>query len=226
MNIDVLLGKTTEHLAPLEGTQCFVHKQMLHDFLLLQKAAREAGFDLQVISGFRDYERQLKIWNAKARGERPLFDDQGNALDYSRLLPQEVMWAILRWSALPGASRHHWGTDIDVFDQKTQRPADVKLLMSECEGEGPAARLHDWLDSVFSEKRSFGFYRPYNTDRGGVAPEKWHLSYYHLARRMIGVYTHSIFRKNIEESDLLLKDEVLERSAEIYQRYLINVDMP
>ena len=24
--------------------------------------------------------------------------------------------AILRWSALPGGSRHHWGTEIDIFD--------------------------------------------------------------------------------------------------------------
>jgi len=25
--------------------------------------------------------------------------------------------AILHWSALPGASRHHWGTEIDVIDR-------------------------------------------------------------------------------------------------------------
>ncbi|MCZ8486094.1 D-alanyl-D-alanine carboxypeptidase family protein [Vibrio lentus] len=28
---------------------------------------------------------------------------------------QQKLSAILRWSALPGASRHHWGCDFDVF---------------------------------------------------------------------------------------------------------------
>ena len=26
------------------------------------------------------------------------------------------MVGILEWSALPGASRHHWGSEFDVFD--------------------------------------------------------------------------------------------------------------
>ncbi len=85
MNVDILLGKTTEHLVPIEGTKCLIHKQMLQDFLRLQKDAREAGFDLQIISAFRDYERQALIWNKKARGERTLLDDHGIALNFHTL---------------------------------------------------------------------------------------------------------------------------------------------
>ena len=77
MNIDIILGKTQEHLVPLEGTKYLVHEQMLHDFLRLQHSAQKDGFDLQVASAFRDYDRQLKIWNAKASGARMLTSSLG-----------------------------------------------------------------------------------------------------------------------------------------------------
>lgn len=226
MNIEILLGKTNEHLVPLEGTNFLIHHLMLHDFLKLQKDARAAGFDLTIISAFRDYKRQLFIWNAKARGERPLFDDHGRPLQFDTLSPREIMYAILRWSALPGCSRHHWGSDIDVFDGNTQTPTEVKLVPEECVGSGPASGLHDWLDSVMATKSSYGFYRPYNSDRGGVAPEKWHLSYFPASRRIEGEFTYSIFKKNLEESEILLKEVLLAHSFEIFERYFKNTDLP
>lgn len=226
MNVEILLGKTTEHLVPLEGTKFLIHNRALHDFLLLQKDAREEGHDLQLASAFRDHARQLLIWNAKARGERPLYDDKGELLDYGSLSPREIMFAILRWSAIPGCSRHHWGSDIDVFDGKTQTLQEVKLIPAECEGAGPAAALHSWLDQKMEKEAAHGFFRPYRTDRGGVAPERWHLSYYPISRRLSDVYTFSIFKRNIEESDLLLKNELLENAHEIFERFVLNVDLP
>ncbi len=148
----MILGKTQEHLVPLEGTKYLVHQQMLHDFLKLQQNAKKDGFDLQIISAFRDYERQLKIWNAKASGERQLLDDREVPLEYSQLSPTKIVFAILRWSALPGCSRHHWGSDIDVYDGKTQTAEEVKLTTAECYNEGPATRLHEWLDLQFEQK--------------------------------------------------------------------------
>lgn len=224
MNIDILLGKTTEHLVPLEGTKYFIHHMMLRDFLRLQKDATEDGFDLQIISAFRDYERQLKIWNAKASGQRQLIDDLERPLDFASLSPSQIVFSILRWSALPGCSRHHWGTDIDVYDGKTQRAEDVKLVPSETINDGPASRLHDWLDQKISTNSSHGFFRPYSTDRGGVSPERWHLSYHSLSRRFLEAYSFSIFKKNILESEMILKDVVLEHAEEIYQRFMINID--
>lgn len=226
MNIEVLLGKTTDHLVPLEGTKFLLHKQMIQDFLRLQRAAEEAGFRLEIASAFRSYERQLLIWNAKARGERSLLDNDGRELEFSALSPEEIIFAILRWSALPGSSRHHWGTDIDVFDANTQSLEEVKLVPAESEAGGPAAGLHDWLDSQITQNEAFNFYRPYKTDRGGVAPERWHLSYYPLSNRFLGLYTSGIFKKNLEESELLLKRELLEHAEEIYHRFFLNVDLP
>lgn len=224
MNIDILQGKTTEHLVPLEGTKFLIHNQMLKDFLRLQRDAAADGFDLQIISAFRDFDRQLKIWNLKVSGQRQLIDDQERPLDFASLSPSQIVFAILRWSALPGCSRHHWGTDIDVYDAKTQKAEDVKLIPSETIGEGPAARLHDWLDQKINSNSAYGFYRPYSTDRGGVSPERWHLSYYALSRRFLEAYSFTIFKKNILESDLILKEVVLEKAEEIYQRFMMNID--
>ncbi|MFY7993655.1 MAG: M15 family metallopeptidase [Bacteriovoracaceae bacterium] len=226
MNTDIILGKTMAHLVPLVGTKFLVHSQMREDFLRLQKRASEAGFNLQVISAFRDYNRQLKIWNAKARGERTLMDDFGSPLVYQILTPTEVMFSILRWSALPGASRHHWGSDIDIFDERTQKPEDVQLTPQECESGGPAAELHDWLDIQINNNQSFGFFRPFSTDTSGVSPERWHLSYWPVSHKLSEQYTFDLFQKNIEQSPLELKEIVLENLQLIYKKYVMTFDLP
>jgi hypothetical protein len=59
-----------------------------------------------------------------------------------------------------------------------------------------------------------------------VSPERWHLSYYPIARRMIDVFTFSLLKRNIEASDMALKDVVLEHGPEIFERYILNFDLP
>lgn len=221
MNIDTLLGITAAHLTDIEGTRHSVHSQMLSDFLKLRKCALEGGFDLQIISSFRSRERQLRIWNDKALGLRPVVNDAGEVLRIEDLSHPELMRAILRWSALPGASRHHWGTDIDVFDGNTQTEKDVKLIPSETIGSGPAAALHTWLDGHLKE---FGFFRPYEKDHGGVAPERWHISYHPLSRRMLDNYSFGLFRRNIEDLEIELKETILENADLIFHKYFLNID--
>jgi LAS superfamily LD-carboxypeptidase LdcB len=223
MNIDALLGLTSDHLTTIEGTKHSVHSQMISDYLKLQKAAFSAGFDLQIISSFRSRERQLKIWNDKVNGLRPIFDESGSELNPKQLSPSDLMYSILRWSALPGASRHHWGTDIDVFNANTQAEKEVKLTPSETDEGGPAAELHHWLDSHLHE---YGFFRPYQTDQGGVSPERWHISYHPLSRRMLDNYSFSLFKRNISEIQIELKDTILENADLIFNKYFLNIDQP
>ena len=82
----------------------------------MRAAAAADGIDLVAFSSFRDFDRQLAIWNGKFRGERPMQDRAGRRSTPGALSPAERVAAILWWSALPGASRHHWGTDFDVMD--------------------------------------------------------------------------------------------------------------
>ena len=89
--------------------------------------------------------------------------------------PRRSCGAILLWSALPGASRHHWGTEIDVIDRAALRPGQhAQLIPAEYCAEGVFGGLDRWLTE---HAGAFGFFRPYDRDRGGVQPEPWHLSF-------------------------------------------------
>ncbi|MCB9651596.1 MAG: M15 family metallopeptidase [Deltaproteobacteria bacterium] len=74
--------------------------------------------------------------------------------------------AILNWSALPGGSRHHWGTEMDVVDLAAVPPDyRVRLLPDEVAPGGPFHPLHQWLDENLER---FGFFRPYARLQGGM----------------------------------------------------------
>ncbi|MFV8819583.1 M15 family metallopeptidase [Haliea sp. E17] len=177
-----LTGRDASHLVDVAGEHR-LQPAAARAFALLQADAREAGFDLAIASSFRSFERQLAIFNGKARGLRPVHDDAGQPVDLAALGPAEKLRAILRFSALPGTSRHHWGTDLDVYDAAAVAPDyAVQLSPQEVWAPGPFAPLHDWLDQRMAQGESRGFYRPYNEDRGGVAPERWHLSFAPAAR--------------------------------------------
>ncbi|MBF1995034.1 M15 family metallopeptidase [Serratia symbiotica] len=177
---EMLTGRSTEHLAPLSGNHRLQPAAVVA-FLAMQQAAQVAGFDLQPASTFRDFARQLAIWNGKFCGERPVFDKVGQPIDVTLLSTAERCEAILRWSALPGASRHHWGSDLDVYDPSLL-PEGQKLQLEPWEYEqgGNFHPLDQWLTAHMAE---FGFYRPFSTAGNGVAVEPWHLSYRPLARK-------------------------------------------
>jgi LAS superfamily LD-carboxypeptidase LdcB len=188
----------------------------------LQSAASAAGFDLRIASGYRSFERQLLIWNAKIRGERPLHDDAGRPLLAAELGERELLQAVLRFSALPGSSRHHWGSDLDVFDAAAV-PADYRVQLSplEVSPEGVFAPFHDWLDERIASGEACGFVRPYGEDRGGVAPERWHLSYTPLSLSCERACTVELLRSALENADLALSGLVLAQLDEIYRRYIV-----
>jgi LAS superfamily LD-carboxypeptidase LdcB len=181
LNPQQLTGQDEDHLVTLPcGNR--LQQEVAFAFAALQADARAAGFELAIASSYRSFARQLAIWNGKARGERMVHDDSGQPIAMSSLAPQQRLHAILRFSAIPGSSRHHWGTDLDVFDAAAL-PADYRLQLSpqEVAPGGMFDALHRWLDRRMKAGESHGFFRPYAHDRGGVAPERWHLSYAPMA---------------------------------------------
>lgn len=225
-----LVGQHDAHLTTdpdQHGVGARLHVEALAPFLALREAAREAGFDLRVRSGFRSFQHQASIWNRKARGERPVLDSDAQPLDIATLTPSALAFAILRWSALPGASRHHWGTDLDVCDAATTPEGyQIQLIPAEVNPGGMHGPLHAWLDARIAAGTAFGFYRPYDVDRGGVAPERWHLSYAPVALEYLQSLTPALLRETIGEADLMLKDVVLPRLDEIHARFVVNVSAP
>ena len=147
-------------------------------FLKLSKRAAKAGFDMRIASAFRSYDRQTRIINEKWLGQRVVLNDQGDSLDRSVLTDAQWLEAILRFSALPGTSRHHWGTDLDIWDAAAVDP-DYRLSLTGAE-YGPGGvfeEMTQWLDARIAADDAEGFFKPYDRDRGGVAPEPWHISY-------------------------------------------------
>ena len=196
-------------------------------FLQLKDEARRAGFELEIFSGFRGFERQLSIWNRKATGKLAVLDSDAAPLDIARLSERELAFAILRWSALPGASRHHWGTELDVFDAAARPEGyEIELVPEEVNSGGMFGPLHDWLDQRIAIPAAFGFFRPYDQDRNGVAPERWHLSCAPVAVLYEQELTTELLRETIRNADVELKGAVLEHLDEIYERFVINTGKP
>jgi LAS superfamily LD-carboxypeptidase LdcB len=219
-----LTGRTRRHVVELTELHCALHRSVVNPFLAMRAAAAQARIDLAPASAFRDFELQVRIWNEKWLGRRALRDRSGRRLEASDLTPARRVAAILAWSAPPGASRHHWGTEIDVFD-RAALPAGsrLELVAAEYAAGGPFARLTQWLD-VHMER--FGFYRPYATDRGGVAPEPWHLSYAPTSREASRRLRLATVRAAIAAGEIEGKAALLRALPRIYARYVRAVDLP
>jgi LAS superfamily LD-carboxypeptidase LdcB len=224
LNRRQLTGLDETHLVTLaDGHR--LQSEVARAFTALQSDARNAGFELSIASSFRPFCRQLAIWNGKAAGTRPIHDDQGRPISIERLSRTEQLHAILRYSAMPGTSRHHWGTDLDVYDSAAV-PSDYPLQLSpgEVAAGGVFDRLHCWLDARLAAGESHGFFRPYGKDRGGVAPERWHLSYAPLSVACAAQFSSATlaFCWGCEEveGEILLKEEVDADLTQIMARYV------
>lgn len=215
-----LLGLDENFLVYSPELNCRLHPETLAALFDLRARAAKFGFDLRVASSFRNFERQLLIWNDKANGLRPVLDSAGAPLNIHALTDHEKVMAILRWSALPGASRHHWGTDLDVYDaSRIDDFYQLQLTVAETEAGGPFAEFHRWLDGELTRANCF-FYRPYAKDLGGVAPEPWHLSYAPVAKNLARLFTVDFLREQLQQSPLELKETVLQNLDEIFQRFI------
>ncbi|MBY0370307.1 M15 family metallopeptidase [bacterium] len=217
----ILTGQTESHLSPVSESKARLHQAVVIPLENLRKKAHRAGFELEVVSGFRSFEAQVAIWNAKASGQRAVLDARGKVLDISQLSPRELVYSILHWSALPGASRHHWGTDLDVIDRLSVPPGySVQLTEAEVRPGGMFGALHDWLDRHMHEE---GFFRPYQRDMGGVQPERWHLSHSPTAQPLFKAHNPALLEAAIAGSALTLKDEILAELPEIFDRFFLRI---
>ena len=219
-----LTGRDRGHLVELADPRCALHRAVVRPFLAMREAASHAGFDLVPVSSFRDFSRQRAIWNAKFRGERPARDRNGRLVDMAALSDGDRVDTILLWSALPGASRHHWGTDIDVADGRVMAAGYApQLEVAEYRRGGPFAGLAGWLGV---HMRRFGFYRPYTRRGRGVQPEPWHLSYAPVAQPALQLMTSRLLAHPITGADIAGEAEIRARLPEIRERYLLDVDSP
>jgi LAS superfamily LD-carboxypeptidase LdcB len=220
-----LFGIDNSALCPVASTGHFLSQNTAMAFqLMLLKAQEDAGITIGIASSYRSFERQKIIWNRKYRGETTTLDNAGKPIaNWLQLSSQERIFAILRWSALPGASRHHWGTDLDVYAPDLL-PSEQKLQLIPAEYEqstGYFAPLTQWLNL---NMHKFGFFRPYDTDRNGVAPEPWHISYYPEAKKLQQQLSINMMHDLLLQYPIEGNTDILELLPLIWDRFVININ--
>ena len=173
----IAFGLSREHLVSI-APDLWAEGETASAFQVLRRRAAEQGFDLRIASAFRDYDRQVRIINDKWTGDRPVADGEDRLLDRARYDDDQWLNLILRFSALPGTSRHHWGTDLDIWDASAvDKDYRLQLEPSEYGPSGPFSKMTRWLNELMAADDAEGFFKPYAEDRGGIAPEAWHISY-------------------------------------------------
>ncbi|MBT8289141.1 MAG: M15 family metallopeptidase [Flavobacteriaceae bacterium] len=165
ISIEELIGKGSPHLV---GEEIKFRKEAYDALLSMRNDAKKSGVLITCVSGYRSFNRQKSIWERKYRN----YIAQG-------LGPIESIKKIIRFSTIPGTSRHHWGTDIDIVDGYH---FDVPHLLapSNFDKDKPFYKLGQWLETHASE---YGFFQVYTNDPGrkGFNHEPWHYSYQPLS---------------------------------------------
>jgi len=213
------LGLDESHLIQLPDSPHRLRAATAVAFIAMQQAASADGIELALASSYRSFARQLLIWNEKFTGLRPVLDIDSRPLDVSALDDEARIHAILRWSALPGTSRHHWGTDMDIY-APSLLPSGQTLQLEpwEYSASGYFAELTRWLDSHMQEH---GFCRPFDLDQGGVAVEPWHLSHSSESLRMSQFLTQDALAACLQQSAIAGKACILAHLPALWQRYIV-----
>ena len=147
------LGLDESHLVQLPDSAHRLLPTTAQAFCLMQQAAHADGLDLALASRYRSFARQQIIWDEKFNGQRPVLDAQSHPLDIHTLNDQARILAILRWSALPGTSRHHWGSDMDIYArQEYIRDPDAPVQPKGMVRRDAVSNLEIWCECFGKRK--------------------------------------------------------------------------
>ena len=187
VDLNVIIGKSQSNLV---GDSIRLEVNTYKAFKKMEAAAKRDGIYLKIVSAYRGFERQKLIWNNK-------YEKFTN--DFS-LEPEKAISEIIRFSTVPGTSRHHWGTDIDIIDGNF--PDEENVLVSEkFEKDGLFYKLKNWLDN---NSENFGFYLTYTNDknRKGFEFEPWHYSYKPVSIKYYRALIKTDLKKIIQNLDI------------------------
>ena len=178
--VQYLQGKFDPSQSPLfdridtmhtDRVDLYLHRDAYTAFKQMHDAAKAVGITLVIRSATRNFIAQKNIWERKWSGATILSSGHSAAdiADYKQRALE-----ILKYSSMPGSSRHHWGTDIDLN-------AFNNMFFEEGEGK----EIYAWLSTYAGD---YGFCQPYSpkgADRPmGYEEEKWHWSYLPIAKKL------------------------------------------
>ncbi len=186
--LEELMGKANIELV---GEGINLRPEAHEAFVRMKRAAYQDGIDISVVSSYRSYERQRSIF------ERKYIE----FTDVDGMEPLAAIDKIIEYSTIPGTSRHHWGTDVDLID--ASKPADGDVLDPDKFQEGgPFADFLTWMQA---RSQDYGFYLVYtdNAKRRGFKYEPWHYSYAPLSIPMLSQFRGINLVRLMEKEDFL-----------------------
>jgi len=142
----------------------FALKEVMEAYRDLREAALKDGWRLQLVSGYRSFGNQRRIWN---KNDRRLADRED-------LTEGAKVRIIMSTVSIPGLSRHHWGTELDI----TERSLRGQLVPLK---EGTPKKVRDFYDWMERNAPRYGFCRVYQGKGGSIVDEPWHWSYHPFA---------------------------------------------
>ena len=153
-----------------------LHREAYGAFRRMYSEASRDGVSLTIISGLRTFDYQRYIWEKKWKQLEAHKDQNGGRVS--------IAHTILKYSAMPAASRHHWGTEVDL-----------NSLENSWFATRAGARVYAWLKENAAR---FGYCQVYSAPdlttppRSGYSEERWHWSYIPVSSSLLKNYLANV----------------------------------
>ena len=185
----------------------YLRKEAFDAYKKMYDAAAAEDLNLMIVSAFRSFNHQKRIWEAKWTGARKVM---GQNLASAYPNGEERAAVILMFSAMPGTSRHHWGTDVDIYSVEDD---DFE--------QGRGKKIYEWLQKNAAQYGFCQIYTPKDSLRPtGYEEEKWHWSYKPLAEKFQQAYQKKISYQDISG----FKGDRTAKRLKIIQDYVLAVN--
>ena len=190
LSCDELIGKGNPELF---GEGFKLRKEAYDAFINMKAEAKKSNIALKVVSSYRDFNHQKSIWERKYKS----YISQG-------LTEENAIKKIIEYSTIPGTSRHHWGTDLDIVDGNVKQPKNI-LNPQNFEANASYGNFKNWMDA---NANNFGFFLVYTNEenRKGFKYEPWHYSYKPLAFQFLSDYRQLNLIEILQNENLLGSD--------------------
>ncbi len=204
LNIDFLMGKFNpakhKRFVRIEDKytnkhNVFLDKDAYSAFLKMYNAAYKDGYKLMIVSATRPFDYQKRIWERNWAKRAKIKDPVKRAMD------------ILKFSSMPGTSRHHWGTEVDL-----------NVLENSYYTDGQGKKIFDWMTKNAGK---YGFCRPYTAGRPyGYNEEKWHWSYKPISK----IYTQFAKENMKDEYIKGFKGAETAKRIQVTKKYILGIN--
>ncbi|HXL73518.1 MAG TPA: D-alanyl-D-alanine carboxypeptidase family protein [bacterium] len=167
---------------------------VMQAFWRFKKQAKTDGWNLILVSAYRSYRDQRRVWNQS--------DD--SYLQRGATNQKKRVEAVMSLVSVPGLSRHHWGTELDISEASIRG----KLVNVEPDTPERVLKFYAWMQKNAPQ---YGFCQVYLGQNGSVHNEPWHWSFLPYSKtyqkQFMAIKNFKrIFDVNVEDVDYLMKN--------------------